>query len=164
MSEPQVKFVKSQALAINFLAVSAPMTIRAEGDEVLVLMCATSRPRDNVVDIHFDVPTSGDRASMAGFDENAPTESSRHWRTLVPIISKSHPFSSFLPTANDRVYSRPSAAPILFGFAFDCWRIGVLEVQPIARGTRTIAGAEALRHDTFKAELAGVAEHHFPVL
>ena len=85
MSEPQVDLVKTQAFTINLPSVGAPMTIRTESEEIVVLMRLTLRPRDNVMNVDFDVSTGRDGAAMSGFDKNASTDVSRHWRTPIPF-------------------------------------------------------------------------------
>lgn len=47
-------------------------------------MRLTLRPRDNVVNLDFDVATGGDSAPVAGFDENAPLDVSSYWRANIP--------------------------------------------------------------------------------
>ncbi|MDR3424128.1 MAG: hypothetical protein P4M13_03490 [Alphaproteobacteria bacterium] len=84
MSETKVQLVKPEALTINFPSVGAPVAIRAEGDEVIVLVRLTLRPRDNVMNIDFDVSTGGDGASVAGLDQDAPSDVSRYWRARLP--------------------------------------------------------------------------------
>ena len=84
MSESQVEFVKPQAFTINFPSVGAPVTVRANGDEIVVIVRLTLRPRDNVMNIDLDVSASGDRASVPGFDQDAPSDPSRYWTATVP--------------------------------------------------------------------------------
>jgi hypothetical protein len=84
MSEPKVDFVKPQALTINFPSVGAPMTISAEGDEIVILVRLTFRPRDNVMNVNYDVSTGGNRAPVTCFDKNTPTDVSRYWRAPLP--------------------------------------------------------------------------------
>jgi hypothetical protein len=60
------------------------MTIRANGDEVIVLVRLTLRPRDNVMDVNFDVSASGNSAAVAGLDKDAPADVSRYWSARLP--------------------------------------------------------------------------------
>jgi hypothetical protein len=85
VSEPQVEFVEPQGLTVNFPSIGAPMVVRAKGDEVVVLVRLTVRPRDNVMDIDFDVSASGDGAPMTCLDKDTPSDLSRYWRTSVAI-------------------------------------------------------------------------------
>jgi hypothetical protein len=55
-----------------------PMTVRAEGDEIVILVRLTLRPRDNVMDINFDITTGGDRTTMSRFDKDSTPEVSRY--------------------------------------------------------------------------------------
>lgn len=50
MGKSQIDLVEEQAFTINFPSVGAPMTIRAKGDEIVILMRLTLRPRDNVME------------------------------------------------------------------------------------------------------------------
>lgn len=72
MHGAQVELVESQGLAINIPSVGAVVTIRAKGDEVFIIVGATSFPRDDVVNFHFDVAATWDCASMPSFNKNAP--------------------------------------------------------------------------------------------
>jgi hypothetical protein len=64
VSESEVDLIKPEAFAINFPGIGAPMTIRAKGDEIVVLVRLTLRPRDNVMNVNFDVSTSGNSAAV----------------------------------------------------------------------------------------------------
>jgi hypothetical protein len=72
MDEPKVELVKSQALTINLPSVGAPVAIRTEGDEVVVLVRLTLRPRNNVMNIDLDVSTGGDSAAVTRLNQDAP--------------------------------------------------------------------------------------------
>jgi hypothetical protein len=48
-------------------------------------------------------------------------------------------------------------------FSFYCRRVGVLHLEPIGRGAGAVGRVLPLRHDTFEAELAGVAKHGLAV-
>ncbi len=82
MSESQVQLVEPKAFSINLPSIGAPVTIRTQRDEIVVLMRLTLRPRNNVMDIDLDVSTGGDRATMTGVNENATTELSGNRRTV----------------------------------------------------------------------------------
>ena len=56
------------------------------------------------------------------------------------------------------------AAPILFDFAPHSRRFRVLTFEPMRRPTGAVGRTLALRHDAFKAELAGALEHERAVL
>lgn len=84
MNEPKVELVQAQGLTINFPSVGAPVTVRAEGDEIVVLVRLTLRPRDNVMNVDFDVSTSGDGAAVSSLDKDTPPDFTRHWRAPVP--------------------------------------------------------------------------------
>lgn len=84
MSEAKINLVETQGFTINFPSIGAPVAIWTEGDEVIVLVSLTLRPRDNVVDVNLDVSTRRDRAAMSGLDEDATSEISRHWR--APLV------------------------------------------------------------------------------
>ncbi len=85
MGESKIDFVEPQALTINLPSVGSPMTIRAEGDEVVVLVRLTLRPRDNVMNVNFDVSTSGNSAAVPSLDKDAPADFSRYWRAPIPV-------------------------------------------------------------------------------
>src|SRR5262249_5589892 len=71
-------------------------------------------------------------------------------------------------SANSEVLSLPviviSFTPILFGFPLHCRCIRVLHFEPIGRAAGTVGRSKALRHDSLKTELAGVAEYDVDVL
>ena len=83
MDEPQIKFVESKGLTINLPTVGPPVAVRADGDEVVILVSLTLRPRDNVMNISLNVSASGDGAPMPGLDEDATADVSRYWRTSI---------------------------------------------------------------------------------
>lgn len=72
-----------QGLTINVPGVSAPVTIGAESDEIVILMRLTFRPRDNMMNIDLDISASGDGTPMARLDENASAQVGRYWRAPV---------------------------------------------------------------------------------
>nr|WP_263625821.1 hypothetical protein [Stappia indica] len=78
MSKSQVEFIDSQALTINLPFIGAPMAVRAEGDEIVVLVRLTLRPRDNVVNIDLDVTASGNCTTVPGLYKDAPFDISRY--------------------------------------------------------------------------------------
>jgi hypothetical protein len=84
MRESEVDFIKPEAFAINFPSMGAPMTIRAKGDEIVVLIRLTFRPLDNVMNVNFNVSTSGNSAFVTSLDKDAPTDFSRYWTAPLP--------------------------------------------------------------------------------
>lgn len=80
MDEPKVDFIESQALTINLPSICAPVAIRAKGDEIVVLVRLTLRPRDNVMNVDFDVSTGRDGATMPGLDQDPPAQFGGYWR------------------------------------------------------------------------------------
>jgi hypothetical protein len=85
MSESQVELIEPECLSVDFPAIGAAMTIRTEGNKVFVFVQSTRFPRDDVVDFHIEMPTSGDGASVTGLDKDAPTDFSRYWRAPIPV-------------------------------------------------------------------------------
>ena len=83
MSKSQISFVETQGFTINFSPVGAPVAIRTEADEIVVIVRLTLRPRDNVMNVDLDVTASGDGASMPRLDENATPNISGYWSTVV---------------------------------------------------------------------------------
>ena len=83
MSEPKVEFVKPQGFTVNLPNVGPPMAIRTEGDEIIILVRLTLRPRDNVMDIGIDVSASRNGTSMPSLNENTSPDVSRYWRTDI---------------------------------------------------------------------------------
>ena len=83
MDEPNVNLVQPEGFTINLPSVGSPVAVRAEGDEIIILVRLTLRPRDNVMNIDLDVSTSRDGTSVARLDENLPFDLSRYWGTLV---------------------------------------------------------------------------------
>ncbi len=84
MSEAKIELVEPNGFTINLPSVGAPVAIRAEGDEVVILVRLTLRPRDNVMDIDFDIPASGNSAAVPGLDENAAADVGRYWWAPIP--------------------------------------------------------------------------------
>ena len=85
MDDSQVELVKPKALTVNLPSVGAPVAVRTESDEVVILVRLTLRPRDNVVDVHLDVSTGGSGASVSGLDQDAASDVSRYWRAPVSV-------------------------------------------------------------------------------
>jgi hypothetical protein len=48
-------------------------------------MSLTLRPRDNVVNVNFDVSTSRNSAAVTSLDKDAPSDFSGYWRTKIPV-------------------------------------------------------------------------------
>ena len=84
MSEAKVDLIEAQRFTVNFPSVGAPMAVRAEGDEIVVLVRLTLRPRDNVMNINFDISTGGDSTPMPSLDKDAPADVGRYWRAPIP--------------------------------------------------------------------------------
>jgi len=81
VNETKVDLVEAKAFTINLPSVGAPMAVGTEGDEIVVLVRLTLRPRDNVMNIDLNVSTGGDRAPVTSLDENPSTDFSRYWRS-----------------------------------------------------------------------------------
>jgi hypothetical protein len=60
------------------------VAIRTEGNEVFILVGSTRFPRDDVVNFHVDVSTSGDGAPMARLDQDASSDFSRYCQAPIP--------------------------------------------------------------------------------
>ncbi len=83
MSESKVQLIEPQRLSIDFPDIGAAVAIRAEGNEVFILVGSTRSPRDDVVNFHIDISTSGDGAAVAGLDKDATAEFSGYWRAPI---------------------------------------------------------------------------------
>ena len=81
MSKSEIDFVEPQGFTINLPAIGAPMAIRTEGDEIVVIVRLTLRPRDNVMNIDFDVSAGGNGASMPRLDKDLSPDIRRYWTT-----------------------------------------------------------------------------------
>ena len=76
MSETQVGLVEPQTFTVNLPAISAPVAVCTESDEVVILVRLTLRPRDNVMNLNLDVSAGGDRATVSRLDQNPPHNTS----------------------------------------------------------------------------------------
>jgi hypothetical protein len=85
VNEPKIDLVKPEGFTINLPFVGAPVTVRTECDEVVVLMRFTLRPGDNVMNIDFDVTTRRDSTPVARLHENAASDFSRYWRANLSV-------------------------------------------------------------------------------
>lgn len=83
MSESQIEFIEPKGFTVNFPFTGSPMTVRTKADEIVILMSLTIRPRDNVMNVNFNVTTSGDGATMPSLDKDAATDFSRYWTTGI---------------------------------------------------------------------------------
>lgn len=83
MDKSKVELVEAQRFTINVPGISAPVTVGAECNEIVVLVRLTLRPRDNVMNVDLDVSAGRDGATMSGLDENASADFGRYWRTSV---------------------------------------------------------------------------------
>lgn len=68
MRSPKIELIEAECLTINLPSVSALVTVRAEGDQIFVIVGSTEGPRNNVMNVNFDVSTSWDRTSVPGLD------------------------------------------------------------------------------------------------
>jgi hypothetical protein len=68
MAEAQVEFVEAQRFAVDFIAISAAVAIRAESNEVFVFVRLALGPRDDVMDFNLNVPTGRDGTSVPRLD------------------------------------------------------------------------------------------------
>ena len=71
MRKAQIELVEPKGLTIYLPSVGPPVAVRGEGDEVVILMRLTLRPRDNVVMFNFDVAAGGNGAAVLRIDEDA---------------------------------------------------------------------------------------------
>jgi hypothetical protein len=78
--ETEVGFIEAQRLSVDLSSIRTPVAVGTEGDEVVIFVSLTFRPRDNVVDINLDVPAGWNGASVARFHENSPSNVGRYWR------------------------------------------------------------------------------------
>lgn len=74
MSETQVELVEAERLSIDLPSVGASMAVRTEGNKIFIVVISTRCPRDDVMKVNLDMPTSWDGASMPSFDQNAALE------------------------------------------------------------------------------------------
>lgn len=68
MCSPKVELVESESLAINLPSVGATVAVWTEGNQVFVIVGLAGCPRHNVVDVHFDISTGVDSASVPSLD------------------------------------------------------------------------------------------------
>lgn len=83
MGKTQINLVETKGFLVDLPFVGAPVTIRTESDEIVILMRLTVRPRDNVMDIDIDVSASGDGTTVSGLDEDSSSDFSRYWRATI---------------------------------------------------------------------------------
>jgi hypothetical protein len=93
VDESEIEFVKSQGLTINLPSIGAPVAVRAEGDEVVILVSLTLRPRDNVMNVDLNVSAGGDGAAVSSLNKNSPADFRGYWRSPIVHVSTSrtHP-------------------------------------------------------------------------
>jgi hypothetical protein len=84
VSEAKVELVEPKGFTINLPSVGAPVAIRAEGDEVVILVRLTLRPRDNVMNIDLDIPAGGNGAAVPGLNQDAAPEFSGYRWAPIP--------------------------------------------------------------------------------
>lgn len=85
MHKSKVDLVEPQGFTINLPSIGAPVAIRTKGDEIVILMRLTLRPRDNMMDIDLDVSACRDGASVASLDQDASADVGRYWRANAPV-------------------------------------------------------------------------------
>jgi len=78
MGEAELGFVDAQTFTVNLPGLSHPVAIRAEGNEVVIVMRLTLSPRNNVVNLDYDVSASGDGAAVPCLYENTPFDIGRY--------------------------------------------------------------------------------------
>ena len=83
VSESQVCFIEAHGLAVNFITTGTAMTVGANRDEVFILMFFTRLPRNDVVNINFNVAARGNSATMPRFNQNSSSEFSRNGRSIL---------------------------------------------------------------------------------
>lgn len=74
MKEPEVEFVHPKRFSIDVVVPGSTMAVRADRDEVVVVVRLACGPRNDVVNVNVDVPTGGDSAAVTSLDENAASE------------------------------------------------------------------------------------------
>jgi hypothetical protein len=93
MGESEIHFVEAQGFAIDFVSVSAPMTIRTERNQIVVFMRPTCGPGDNVMDVNVDISTRGDGAAVSSLDKDPAAKFSRYRRaSVIHGSAVGHPF------------------------------------------------------------------------
>jgi hypothetical protein len=84
MDEAKVELVESEGLTVDFLSISATMTIRTKGNQVFIVVRSTLVPRDDVVNFNIDVATGGDGATMSSLDKDTSADFSWYGRAPIP--------------------------------------------------------------------------------
>jgi hypothetical protein len=85
MNESKVDFVKPKGFTINLPTIGSPVAVRAQGDEIVILVRFTLRPRNNVMNIDLDVSARGNSAAMASLDKDSASQLSRNWGAVVSV-------------------------------------------------------------------------------
>ena len=83
VGEPKIVLIHFQAFSVYFTTVGSAVAVRAEGDEVVVLMFATFHPRHDMMNLDFDVATGGNGTSMASFDQHSSAKVRRYLPSLL---------------------------------------------------------------------------------
>jgi len=71
VSSAQIKLVEPESLAVYLPSISATVAIRAEGNEILIIVGFNRSPGGDVVNVHFDVAAGVDCASVSRLNQNA---------------------------------------------------------------------------------------------
>ena len=85
MSESKIDLVEPQRFTINLPSVGPPVAVRTEGDEIVILMRFTVRPRDDVMNIDIDVAARGDGTAVASLDEDPAAQISRDCWSILTV-------------------------------------------------------------------------------
>jgi len=72
MECPKVELVEKEALRVDLPSVSAAVTIRAEGDQIFIIVGSTLLPRDDVMNVNFDLATGMNCTTVPRLDKDAP--------------------------------------------------------------------------------------------
>jgi hypothetical protein len=83
MGESQIGLIQPERFAIYVASISSPMTVWAEGDQVVVVVCSARLPGNDVMYVDFDVATGRNGAAVAGLHEDAALQIGWYWRTVI---------------------------------------------------------------------------------
>lgn len=70
VSCPKVELVEGEALCVDLSPVGATVAIRAEGNQIFIIVGSSLSPRHNVMNVNFDLATGWNGAPVSGFDLN----------------------------------------------------------------------------------------------
>lgn len=68
VSSPKVELVEGEALCIDLSTVGATVAVRAEGDQIFIIVGSNLCPRDNMMKVNFDLATGWNSAPVTGLD------------------------------------------------------------------------------------------------